>query len=274
MGLISMLKELFCGKEMSQLKVDLESKDIEIKNLNKEVIKLIQENEELSQIIVDIRDENINLKLEIKKFKEEDLSLPGEIFESNNVLRGNVLVWTKQKIYLKKLEKLQDYFISGPIIQTLVKDAGIKNNMIDFNKFTKCLNYVQNNFSYMYDIDKFDENDVWEDSINLIITKKADCETLSKLVVEMCRMSGVPADKIFMGIGTFSSSTDSFGHAFVMFYDEEIWWIGEATLPKATSPTTWESVKNNYIVNYGIGNDKFSGLFLGGGLFDKIKKTE
>ena len=198
--------------------------------------------------INELKQENMELRIE-NRILQKEFPIPVGFKEGKTYL-GKRSFWTTNKVIDYTLPKIQDYFLVTSLIDREVNRSRAKNEKTDFDKFKRILSYVQFNFRYNTDQNKFGRVENWEPIDNIILSRSGDCETLSMLVVMMCRRAGIPADKILMALGKWGD----IGHGWVIFYDDE-WYIGESTARK--SPMKW-SEHPEYKCIWGAGNDIFS----------------
>ena len=241
---------------------DLIDRNIELNN------KLVYKQRELNLCLInysELKDKVALLEKEKKELMNElnvylkKPQLHEELYETDRVYRGERVFYTKDRIYKYALPKIQDYFkCSEEMIKKEIQKAGITPDMTMLNKFRKASYYVAQNYTYMFDAHKFDVEENWEPVESLIVTKRGDCETMSMLVVMMCRASGIPSNRVFMADGLYVTPESEFGHAFpVLWAEDGKWYVGEPTNRRFTVQT-WEKLRFKYVCLWGMGNDHFS----------------
>jgi len=228
-----------------------------IETLSEEQQRLFDENSMLHRLVDSLRQDYEELKNEYANCEKKP-NLPDELYETDNVYRGQRVLYFKNGKITYTLPKMQDYFlVSKELMLTQAKLAGIRDGDSDYDKFVKAVRHVQRKFKYRKDIDKYGYEENWEPIENVVHTGVGDCESLSMLVVMICRHSGVPANKVFMAVGIYYDPVNDaqFGHAWPVFR-EGVWYVGE---PTSYCPVRrWENVKVKYHALWGLGNDVFS----------------
>ena len=251
---LNIIKEHFTKdlmKENINLKAEIISLKERIKQLEQEAQTYVKELEDITAKLTSCE---TSLSYLITKPKLHD-----ELYETDRVYRGNRVFYTKDQTYKYTLPKIQDYFkCSEEMIKKEIQKAGITPDMTMLDKFRKASYYVAQNYTYMFDAHKFGVEENWEPIENLIVTKRGDCETMSMLVVMMCRVSGIPSNKVFMADGLYVTPESEFGHAFpVLWAEDGKWYVGEPTNRRFTVQT-WEKLRFKYVCLWGMGNDQYS----------------
>lgn len=230
--------------KLNNLLVDKERELNECRVINLEKNDIIGE---LEKQIIELRDK--------AGIQEEKPHLHEDLYETDTVYLGQRVFYTKSQLFKYPLPTLQDYFVVSPtMIRNELKNVNTDGSYLD--KFKRIVAYVQNKYEYAFDANKFGVNENWESIENLLITKKGDCETMSMLVVMLCRFAGIPENKVFMSDGLYITPTEEIGHAFPVLWDKE-WYVGEPT-NKSSFVDTWEKLKYKYVSLWGMGNDVFS----------------
>jgi len=221
--------------------------------------EIVEKNREINLLKIDLLDceektDELELLLGLKKY-----SIYKELFKTDNVYRGNRIFYTKETIYTYNLPKIQDYFLcSGGLLDKELSKINISETDDDLKIFSNVLHYVNANYSYKRDFLKFGVDENWESIDNLIVSKKGDCETLTMLVIMLCRRAGVDPNKVFMADGLYYvKQTDAeYGHAWPVLWYNDKWYVGESTAMQPIE--VWSNVKDRYICLWGMSNDVFS----------------
>lgn len=200
---------------------------------------------------------------EIKDLKEKlnpmPPPLPDGLYKTSDVYKGQRLYFTKNKRYYYTFKDAQDYFVSSDELVHRELQR-IKATGTHFERFKKIVQWISTKYSYEFDTYKFGEVENWENVDSMLITKQADCETANILAVKLCRLAGIPANKIFVCVGLYHNSelNKEFGHAWSIYQDTKgVWWVGDATHGMLTI-RPWEDVATTYIGGWSVFNDVFS----------------
>jgi len=226
-------------------------------NLNMVIKELHNEKFSMQQTISNQNHKIYELKEQLNPPKP---ILPEEMYKTSNIMKGKRLYFTKNKRYYYTFKNAQDYFTSSDELPRRELQRAKANTGTHFERFSKIIRHISKNHKYEYDSWKFGETENWENIDSLIITKTADCETANILAVKLCRMAGIPANKIFVTVGEYYNPKlkKQFGHAWTVFQDTKgVWWVGDATNGMLTV-TPWTSVKDKYYAIWGLFNDVFS----------------
>ena len=111
--------------------------------------------------------------------------------------------------------------------------------------------------SVVYQYDKLED---WRHPIITYNYRKGDCEDGTILFVTLCRIAGVPANKVFNACGYFYSSRGKFGHSFpIAQMSDGKWYVFETTLDVVTSwPVLFKG--SSYDASWGVHNWMFDGM--------------
>ena len=120
-------------------------------------------------------------------------------------------------------------------LQQLVLDSGWLNLSTVEEKLSQILKWVILNHSYQADL-----GEDWRPAQETFYYKRGDCEDSTILWVTLCRLAGVPADRVFNAIGSFNGMGHSFG---VGTHDDGRLYLYETTL--STPPSSIKAFDGN-----------------------------
>ena len=87
-----------------------------------------------------------------------------------------------------------------------------------------------------------------------MLRKAGDCEDSSILFVTLCYFAGIPANRVFVAVGTI----DDYGHAFpIVKMDDGKWYVFESTLKAPQEPIAL--IGSRYHPSWGFLNWKYQG---------------
>ncbi len=217
----------------------------------------IRELEETQDKLVDSNARVLELESRVEEIElAEKSQLPKELTPIKDIYRGKV--WVNYRKYVnkklthqKKAYSLAPQDVSHPtsLLKEAIDGANMKSSDSDYAKFTKALIWVQQNLKYITDYEQYLQAEYFTPSYQTLVTGQDDCESLSQVVIDMCRMMGVSSEKIFMAVGYVGTM----GHAWVAFKDTDKWYIGEATLSQATPPKFWDM---RYVAEGSFGKER------------------
>ena len=100
----------------------------------------------------------------------------------------------------------------------------------------------------------YDYKEDWRSPTQTLLLKQGDCEDTTILFVWLCWLAGLPADKIFVGVGTIFD----YGHAFPMVKINDEYYVYETTLTGIPAEPK-KYIGSNYHASWGMLNWKFQG---------------
>jgi len=143
--------------------------------------------------------------------------------------------WAKEAIALiqdKWIVKTVYYMISSKYRQSIKVHEWLKSQLIkhkdileaiiekegwvrmdDDYKVVQILKYVNKNIKYVSDSVQYKEIEHWAEVDETLASKKGDCEDGATLLFCLCRLAGIPADKIRLAAGDVVGG----GHAWVRY---------------------------------------------------------
>lgn len=119
-------------------------------------------------------------------------------------------------------------------IKTAVKtifSAGWKRHYSDFDALRE---WVATKICYKSDQDNFGASDYWQFPIETLERGSGDCEDIAILLCSLLRASGVPADQVYVAIGTPKGMKEYHAYLFER-YSKGVWSMIEPQLDPVTS---------------------------------------
>lgn len=107
-----------------------------------------------------------------------------------------------------------------------------------YNDFDALREWVATSISYKSDQDNFGVGDYWQFPIETLERGSGDCEDIAILLCSLLRASGVPADQVYVVIGTPKGTVNY--HAYLLErYSKGIWSMIEPQLDPVTSAVSF-----------------------------------
>jgi len=148
----------------------------------------------------------------------------------------------------------QDLYVCSPSLVKLVKDMKWRELEHD-KKLRSIWIYIITNYHYA-----FDESENWQYPVTTFFRREGDCEDTTTLFVTLCKIAGVPADKVFNATGWFYPKTGGrIGHSFpIAQMSDGKWYVFESTLTSIPmNPKLFKG--SEYDASWGVSNWKFAG---------------
>ena len=136
-------------------------------------------------------------------------------------------------------------------LQQLVLDSGWLDLSTVEEKLSTILKWVILNHAYQSDL-----GEDWRNAQETFYYKRGDCEDSTILWVTLCRLAGVPADRVFNAIGSFNGSGHSFG---IGVHDGNRLFLYETTLTSPPSSTKAYEGNGPYDID-SLSNWKYAGV--------------
>ncbi len=116
--------------------------------------------------------------------------------------------WIKQQIDNPTLELIQ---AGQEATKTLPKDVSVDTVAL------ACLKYVINNVTYTADSKTWKVDEKWQTAQETLMSKKGDCEDGAILMYILCRLNGVPANRLLLNAGDVQGG----GHCWLSYRPDE-----------------------------------------------------
>lgn len=147
----------------------------------------------------------------------------------------------------------QEIYASSPELEKLVTRNEWKSMPLN-KKLFSIWSHVITNCSYTYDF-----QEAYRFPAVTWARRTGDCEDTSALFVTLCKIAGVPADRIFMACGWWQMPTGKIGHAYpIAQMDDDKWYVFETTLVRVPDyPKLFKG--SNYFGDWGMANWIFAG---------------
>jgi transglutaminase-like putative cysteine protease len=151
-------------------------------------------------------------------FKDESGRMPKEAFdyvESNWIAKAVSYVLDRNTRIAVSLVPWLEQQVSQPdhllveAAKEATKSVGNKENY-DMLALA-CLKYVKNNVTYITDDKKWKVVERWQTAIETLTTKTGDCEDGAILIFVLCRLSGIPSNRLLIMCGDVTGG----GHCYL-----------------------------------------------------------
>lgn len=260
MNIIEALKQWIAGEELAEL----EKLKASSKFMRNRIDYLENKTEGYEVEIVALESENGQLEMLLEEFENNLWILPEELTTEvpphTYIYKGSRLIPTINKQYVSLNQN--EYFHPNKKLDPLIDRYNIDEIDDDFEIFNRSLKAVQESFSYTYDSNQYGTNEHFSLSFEVAVTGMDDCESLALAVIDTYLRAGGNPNKIFWCAGHYHSGSESYGHGWVGFRDDDgIWYIGEATRSSYSAPIEWANLKNKYVPDWGMSNKEGSFFF-------------
>jgi len=205
---------------------------------------------------------NSNLNTELASLKKDYSSLqrslgysdpPTWLNTSDSAYTPKVEVMEKSGT-LKSVElQPQDIYATSPSLEEVVESHKWRE-MSHNKKILAIWDYVIKQIRYQYDYVEF-----WHFPVVTFYRLWGDCEDGTILFITLCKMSGVPSDKVFNACGWYRVGTSNIGHSYPIGQMEDgLWYIFETTLDNTPNyPKIFKG--SNYTADWGLANWEHNG---------------
>jgi len=183
-----------------------------------------------------------------EKHQEDTSTIPTFLKVDNNPFKPSVLVFERGLSYWVQIAP-EDMYAVSPSLEKLVEQKGLRSMSLN-KKLNTIWTHVILHSKYRYD-----QSESWEYPTTTHYRKFGDCEDTTIYFITLCRLAGVPADRVFNAVGKMGS----IGHSFpVVKMEDDKWYIMETTL--STPPKGAMLFKDSeYRAGHGLYNWKFQG---------------
>ena len=149
--------------------------------------------------------------------------------------------------------KPQDIYASSKVLEDLVESEGWRTLSLN-NRLKQIWYFVTTKLKYVYDY-----GDAWQFPATTYYRKWGDCEDGTVLFVILCKLAGVPCDRVFNACGYFKDSNTKFGHSYpVAQMEDDLWYVFETTINnKPAHPKRWKD--SPYYADWGVANQTYQG---------------
>ncbi len=139
-------------------------------------------------------------------------------------------------------------------IKTAVQAILSANSGKPYTNFNALRDWVATNIYYKSDQDNFGVSDYWQFPLETLERGSGDCEDIAILLCSLLRASGVPADQVYVAIGTLEGMKDY--HAYLLErYSKGVWSMIEPQLDPVTSAFSFTFL--DWALTYDFSNDLF-----------------
>ena len=239
-------------KEKEEMTVTLRST---IRELNNELIKCHNINDNLKKEIDILDGINNSLNKELAEYAELEVKQP-------NWLTGTMFYKPKFLLVNKAGEKLLDYpkpqyvFDKSTYLYELMKGQGYLDIEKTYKNMYKIFKFVRSLMTY-----QLDKGEDWKLITHMLIGQKDDCEGFGTILTSALGMAGWKEDEVFLACGEYHEGGKEkwFGHAWCVCKVSGEWWVLEGTNPN-NNPKRWKDLSKEYVANWGFCNWKFEGM--------------
>jgi len=139
-------------------------------------------------------------------------------------------------------------------IRTAVKTIISTESGKPYNEFNALRDWVATRIFYKSDQDNFGVSDYWQFPLETLEHGTGDCEDIAILLCSLLRASGVPADQVYVAIGT-PKGTEGY-HAYLLErYSKGVWSMIEPQLDPVTSAFSFTFF--DWALTYDFSSDLF-----------------
>jgi predicted transglutaminase-like cysteine proteinase len=139
-------------------------------------------------------------------------------------------------------------------IRTAVKIILSTESGKPYNEFNALRDWVATRIFYKSDQDNFGVSDYWQFPLETLERGTGDCEDIAILLCSLLRASGVPADQVYVAIGT-PKGTEGY-HAYLLErYSKGVWSMIEPQLDPVTSAFSFTFL--DWALTYDFSSDLF-----------------
>jgi len=152
----------------------------------------------------------------------------------------------------------KDIYTTSPTLENIVEQKKWRELPLN-QKFNAIWDFVCRRVSYTYD-----NKEAWNFPQTTYWREKGDCEDSTILFVTLCRLAGVPSDRVFNALGWFKKGREEYGHSWAICkLDNDEWYIFETTLVTRGTPKKFKG-DDNYFADWGVANWSIQGEIIGG----------
>jgi hypothetical protein len=147
--------------------------------------------------------------------------------------------------------RAQDMYAYSPSLMKAVLTFILKGKTDD-ETFRNIWKFVITRCEYRYDLDES-----WEFAVVTFFRMMGDCEDTTILFTVLCRLCGIPADKIFNAVGWYRTGDgQNVGHSYpIVLLSDGKWYIMETTLTNWSDSYNAKLFKGSqYTADWGVAN--------------------